>query len=106
MTTPSIMAKGSLLPPFRPPLMPLSGTAGETRPKARPPKLSLSPEEGSREVQSFCMSTPRKSASEQARHYIGTPRADSILSAFMDFDDGDAEDDGPPLDFDEAMAVL
>jgi len=47
-----------------------------------------------------------------SRHYIGTPRATSILSAFLDFGEAeldlDAEDNdcSPPLDFDEAMAAL
>jgi len=37
---------------------------------------------------------------------MGTPRAESILNAFMSFDDAGSDDEGPPLDFDDAMAAL
>jgi len=50
------------------------------------------------------MATPRQDTSETSRHYIGTPRAGSILSAFLDFDDTEVDTVGPPLDFDQAMA--
>jgi len=62
------------------------------------------------EVENFSMATPRKAkadSSHASRHYIGSPRAEAILSAFLDFDDQDVTAaEGPPLDFDEAMAAL
>jgi len=61
-------------------------------------------------VKNFNMATPRKGkgdASTASRHYIGSPRAEAILSAFLDFDEQDVlAPEGPPLDFDEAMAAL
>mmetsp|Transcript_81633 Transcript_81633/g.141902 ORF Transcript_81633/g.141902 Transcript_81633/m.141902 type:complete len:225 (+) Transcript_81633:62-736(+) len=41
-----------------------------------------------------------------SKHYIGTPRAAAILSAFMDFGDTEGDGEGPPLDFDDAMEAL
>lgn len=42
------------------------------------------------------------------RHFIGTPTAGNILKGYLDFDDADVlnDEDGPPLDFDEAMTKL
>lgn len=57
------------------------------------------------EPQTFSMSTPRGSDGP-SRHYMGTPRASAIMSAFLDFGDCDADEEGPPLDFDVAMAAL
>eukprot|EP00927_Polykrikos_kofoidii_P077688 TRINITY_DN74603_c0_g1_i1.p1 TRINITY_DN74603_c0_g1~~TRINITY_DN74603_c0_g1_i1.p1 ORF type:complete len:335 (+),score=52.33 TRINITY_DN74603_c0_g1_i1:74-1006(+) len=53
---------------------------------------------------SFCMSTPKTYVS---RHFIGSPTADGILNAFLDFDEEDV-DDGPPLDvdFDSVSAAV
>jgi len=58
--------------------------------------------------QTFSVATPQGGITETGRHYIGTPKADSILSAFLHFDDVDVagHQEGPPLDFDEAMAAL
>lgn len=62
------------------------------------------------EPTSFSMATPRGSRTEDSsRHYIGTPRASAILSAFLDFgdvDDVETKDEAPPLDFDEAFAAF
>lgn len=86
--------------------LPRPGTSsGSTCTAKRPPPAPLEEEP----VESFSMATPRKEVSDTStsRHYIGTPRAAAILSAFLDFDDQDAAaTDGPPLDFDEAMAAL
>lgn len=97
--------------PYRPPRLPISAVAlaepSTVRSKRQPPALSLAGQQSATETQSFSMSTPRNSAKmDQSRHYIGTPRAESILSAFLDFDDAELEDAGPPLDFDDAMAAL
>lgn len=51
-------------------------------------------------VQTFSM------VEDTSKHYIGTPRAAAILSAFMDFSDIEGDSDGPPLDFDDAMDAL
>lgn len=62
----------------------------------RPPK-PLSAADTSKNNDAFDMSTPDAEAAELRRHFIGTPSAAGILSAFLDVDDG-AADDGPPLD--------
>lgn len=93
------------------PQMPGRGTAGPSgKRKQRPHPLNMATGDEGDEVlargvqpQSFDMSTPRGApgmGSDAARHFIGTPNASSILSAFLDFDDVDAA--GPPLepDFD------
>mmetsp|Transcript_8271 Transcript_8271/g.18483 ORF Transcript_8271/g.18483 Transcript_8271/m.18483 type:complete len:285 (-) Transcript_8271:101-955(-) len=92
-----------------PPLLP--GTAARKRPPA-PPRLELKKheEEDDVQVQSFSMATP-KGSNSTSRHFIGTPTAGSILNAFLDLGDADADDDGdgaecPPLDFEEAMRRL
>mmetsp|Transcript_609 Transcript_609/g.1414 ORF Transcript_609/g.1414 Transcript_609/m.1414 type:complete len:334 (+) Transcript_609:84-1085(+) len=93
----------------------IDGPATTAAKKRRPPVLGPEePEAG--QPQSFCLSTPRGIAAsdDSGRHYIGSPRASSILSAFLDFGDTnseDEEDEGGPqvdglLDFDGAMAAL
>jgi len=99
---------------LRPPLMPKTSLPAEPSmpprlPKRRPPALgAVVTADPSNEPQSFSMATPTSQAATNAnsRHYIGTPRADSILSAFLDFDEPEKCEDGPPLDFDDAMAAL
>lgn len=86
------------------PPMPGRGTAGPSgRRKQKIPPLIMATGDTAltNEVQpqSFDMSTPRGAAgtgNDTTRHFIGTPRASSILSAFLDFDEADAA--GPPLD--------
>lgn len=53
----------------------------------------------------FSMATPTFNIGEpeMKRHFIGTPTAAGILNAFLDYDDADIANEGPPLDFDEAM---
>lgn len=97
------------------PSVAIGGPAATEAKKRRPPNLG-SVEANSGEPQSFCLSTPRGLAAsdDSGRHYIGSPRASSILSAFLDFgapDSEDEEEEGPPqvdglLDFDGAMAAL
>lgn len=91
------------------PPMPDRGTAEPSgRRKQRPPPLNMATGDEVLAIevqpQSFDMSTPRGApggaGSDATRHFIGTPNASSILSAFLDFDEADAT--GPPLepDFD------
>lgn len=90
---------------MKPPRLPLGRRELEL-PKRRPPPVlgSGCEDEG---PQSFSMCTPRGGPDDTTRHYIGTPRADSILSAFMDFGDAcGGEDQGPPLDFDDAFEAF
>lgn len=78
--------------------------AAERRPSRgrRPPALGLSLDSGPGSA--FDISTPRGGGrsggaphcEEMSRHFIGTPTAGGILSAFLDFDDSDVS--GPPLD--------
>eukprot|EP00446_Apocalathium_sp_SHHI-4_P000422 CAMPEP_0177184790 /NCGR_PEP_ID=MMETSP0367-20130122/17750_1 /TAXON_ID=447022 ORGANISM="Scrippsiella hangoei-like, Strain SHHI-4" /NCGR_SAMPLE_ID=MMETSP0367 /ASSEMBLY_ACC=CAM_ASM_000362 /LENGTH=295 /DNA_ID=CAMNT_0018631939 /DNA_START=76 /DNA_END=963 /DNA_ORIENTATION=+ len=99
---PLLSLPGRLPLPGRPPL--LGGS--EKKSKARPPRLAV-PGPAAAGPQTFAMSTPRQDQVKTCKHYIGSPRADSILSAFLDFNDSDVHaDDGPPLDFDDAMAEL
>eukprot|EP00929_Paragymnodinium_shiwhaense_P001028 TRINITY_DN10124_c0_g1_i1.p1 TRINITY_DN10124_c0_g1~~TRINITY_DN10124_c0_g1_i1.p1 ORF type:complete len:213 (+),score=30.36 TRINITY_DN10124_c0_g1_i1:86-724(+) len=95
--------------PCRPPHLPLPlaarctagfGAAGAPgragKPKGLTVPLDIPPnngEDGGSQV--FSMATPRGESTVE-RHYMGTPRASSILSAFLDFDDSDVT--GPPLD--------
>lgn len=101
--------------PFRPPPLPLGsrcppggglprGPGRPGKPKGLPLALDLpSKKEESQCGQVFSMATPR-GESKVDRHYMGTPRASSILSAFLDFDESDVG--GPPLDIpDEYCAV-
>mmetsp|Transcript_108136 Transcript_108136/g.214771 ORF Transcript_108136/g.214771 Transcript_108136/m.214771 type:complete len:339 (-) Transcript_108136:252-1268(-) len=101
---------------LKPPRLPLVGVASlESAFPARAatsyrPDGAVSDLASDESVENFNMATPRKAkgdASRASRHYIGSPRAEAILSAFLDFDDQDvAAAEGPPLDFDEAMAAL
>eukprot|EP00928_Gymnodinium_smaydae_P081024 TRINITY_DN64604_c0_g1_i1.p1 TRINITY_DN64604_c0_g1~~TRINITY_DN64604_c0_g1_i1.p1 ORF type:complete len:276 (+),score=64.60 TRINITY_DN64604_c0_g1_i1:94-921(+) len=75
-------------------------------PKAMPLLMVDTDCAGIEEPTTFSMATPRGQAGESSRHFIGTPRAGAILSAFLDFDDADVATDALPLDFDEAMAAL
>jgi len=99
-----------------------------TKAKKRPPCLgNLDMEEPAcaAAAQTFQIGTPRKDSENSIdvsspqdqmknsdRHYIGTPRAEAILSAFLSFDDdvvstcGDVDREGPPLDFDKAFAAF
>lgn len=92
----SVVAGGAASKPPRPFEPGVSSRKGG---KKRPPALSpmACPGKGE-EVQSFSMSTPR--GEEAGRHFIGTPTANGIMNAFLDFDDIDLEG-GPPLDFNE-----
>lgn len=88
---------------MKPPRLPIGRESGPTK-RRLPSMLGLACEaEG---PQSFSMSTPRGGPDDTTKHYIGTPRADSILSAFMDFGDVCGEDQGPPLDFDDAFEAF
>jgi len=100
--------------PFRPPPLPLGsrlpaggglpkGPGRPIKPKGLPSALDLASkkdEGGCSQV--FSMATPRGESTVE-RHYMGTPRASSILSAFLDFDDTDVG--GPPLDPEDYCAV-
>jgi len=94
------------------PGLPLPPGAGRKRPPPIAPSLSLdlTKEAFGEEVQSFCMATP-KGLDVTSRHFIGTPTAGSIMTAFLGMDDAAADDedggaDCPPLDFEEAMRRL
>lgn len=61
--------------------------------KRKPPPLASIPPNENETSNCFTISTP---AGEVSKHFIGTPSAEGILSAFLNFDDGE----GPPLDAD------
>lgn len=94
-------------PSSRTPGRPASRTPGRAG-KRRPPPLAAAPGYGEANTPSdaiFDMSTPRGSTD---KHFIGTPTADGIFSAFMGNDINTELDDGPPLDpdYDEASLAL
>eukprot|EP00930_Biecheleria_cincta_P089131 TRINITY_DN78399_c0_g1_i1.p1 TRINITY_DN78399_c0_g1~~TRINITY_DN78399_c0_g1_i1.p1 ORF type:complete len:308 (-),score=53.47 TRINITY_DN78399_c0_g1_i1:52-930(-) len=89
---------------MKPPRLPVGHESAPAK-RRPPPVLGLGCEADG--PQSFSMCTPRGGPDDTTRHYIGTPRADSILSAFMDFGDVcGGEDQGPPLDFDDAFEAF
>eukprot|EP00933_Yihiella_yeosuensis_P082125 TRINITY_DN95890_c0_g1_i1.p1 TRINITY_DN95890_c0_g1~~TRINITY_DN95890_c0_g1_i1.p1 ORF type:complete len:231 (+),score=52.81 TRINITY_DN95890_c0_g1_i1:51-743(+) len=92
----------------RPPLhpkranLPPSGLSSSAvaRAKRRPPSIATDVPQGC----VFDMSTPKGqpgapgAQNQTAKHFIGTPTATGILSAFLDFDIDDADCCGPPLE--------
>eukprot|EP00928_Gymnodinium_smaydae_P082416 TRINITY_DN6575_c0_g1_i1.p1 TRINITY_DN6575_c0_g1~~TRINITY_DN6575_c0_g1_i1.p1 ORF type:complete len:235 (+),score=68.29 TRINITY_DN6575_c0_g1_i1:34-705(+) len=82
------------------------GGQGERQRRRKPPPTALlTPPVGPAEepsAEAFDLATPQ-GASAGGRHFIGTPTAAGILKAFLDVEDG-AADDGPPLDPDFGAA--
>jgi len=86
----------------------MPGMSCQQSSKKRPPALglALACDAIAGDPPSFSMATPRGGATDVSKHFIGTPTAVGILNAFLDFDDTVLDNEGPPLDFDDAMAAL
>mmetsp|Transcript_77397 Transcript_77397/g.234687 ORF Transcript_77397/g.234687 Transcript_77397/m.234687 type:complete len:222 (+) Transcript_77397:91-756(+) len=102
MEAPSNITQAPSAPPRRPPRPsaakpPVAPGANAVASKRRPPPLQPQTLSAGQTEGTFDISTPQ---AELTRHFIGTPNAAGILSAFLDFDEVDAV--GPPLDPDYA----
>eukprot|EP00927_Polykrikos_kofoidii_P051825 TRINITY_DN45610_c0_g1_i1.p1 TRINITY_DN45610_c0_g1~~TRINITY_DN45610_c0_g1_i1.p1 ORF type:complete len:221 (-),score=56.65 TRINITY_DN45610_c0_g1_i1:91-753(-) len=94
--------------PVRPPRLPFPARSVKASKCPPPLEICVEPVDGAGpddQQTAFNIATPRGGDADVdiSRHFIGTPTASSILSAFLDFDEADTT--GPPLDPEDYCAV-